>query len=71
MTIKANKGRSVGVLDRTEYTKKTESIISDETIFKLLDNDPTITQEDCLIRRLHDLKVCQLILKQEYNFFIP
>ncbi|CAF1691132.1 unnamed protein product, partial [Adineta ricciae] len=69
--IKADKGRSVVVLDREDYLNKMEILISDHTTFKPIENDPTITEENRLIRKLRQLKERGFISESEYNFCYP
>ena len=44
------------------------NLISDRTNFKLIDTDPTLAQEDRLIRKLHELKSSHFISEEEYNY---
>ena len=53
---KADKGKIVVLLDRTEYINKMENLISDYTTFKQTYEDPTIAKEDRLIQKLYQMK---------------
>jgi len=68
---KADKGRCVVVSDRSEYIKQMESLINNRTTFKLFDTDPTIAQEDRLVRKLRKLKADKCISEAEYNYCFP
>ncbi|CAF4704939.1 unnamed protein product, partial [Rotaria socialis] len=50
---------------------KTEELLGDNTKFKLVDNDPTITNEDQLIRLLSRLKKDNFITEAEYKVAKP
>ena len=68
---KADKGRSIVILNRTDYIQKIESIITDKTTFKILQKDPTLTNEDKLIRKLRELKAGGFMTDKEYQFCYP
>ena len=68
---KADKGRSIVILDRADYIQKIESIINDNTNFKIFQKDPTLTNEDKLIRKLRELKANGFITDKEYLFCYP
>jgi hypothetical protein len=68
---KADKGHSVVILDRDEYLRKMESLISDRTKFEPIDHDPTIAEEDRLTRKLRCLKERRFITEQEYDLCFP
>ena len=68
---KADKGRCTVVLDRTQYIDSMESLINECTSFKLVDVDPTVSQEDKLVKKLRELKACNFISEQEYHLCYP
>ena len=68
---KADKGRMVVVLDREDYLNKMESLINDGTTFKRIDEDPTIFEEDRLIRTLRQMKKRGFINEVEYRRCYP
>ena len=68
---KADKGRTVVLLDREEYINKMENLISDHTTFKQIYEDPTIAEEDRLTRKLRQMKERDFITEQEYNHCYP
>ena len=65
LITKANKGDSVVILDGAKYIEKIELIIGDKVTFKLIDNDSTLTREDCLTRKLRGLKACRFSCPSE------
>ena len=68
---KADKGRCTVVLDRTQYIDSMESLINECTSFKLVDVDPTVSQEDKLVKKLRELKACNFISEEEYHLCYP
>jgi hypothetical protein len=68
---KADKGRAVVILDREDYLNKMEVIINDPLTFKQIDKDPTIAEEDRLIRKLRQMKERGFINEAEYNHCYP
>jgi hypothetical protein len=64
---KADKGRAVVILDRDDYLNKMESLINDPTVFKQIHDDPTITKENRLIRKLRQMKQLGFITEAEYD----
>ncbi|CAF1529479.1 unnamed protein product [Didymodactylos carnosus] len=64
---RADKGRAVVILDREDYVSKMNLIINDQSTFQLEDTDPTIKQEDRLIRKLGKLKETGFINEDEYK----
>lgn len=45
MVLPADKGRAVVVLDRDEYDKKVQALLSDSTTYRIIKRDPTPSLE--------------------------
>ncbi|CAF1943380.1 unnamed protein product [Rotaria magnacalcarata] len=63
-----DKGRGIVILNKHDYIKKLTTILSDNTTFKEIDEDPTIKQENRLNTKLLELKNSELITLQEYKY---
>ena len=68
---RADKGRAVVILDRSDYLNKMNEILNDFKTFKQLDEDPTIKKEDQLQRKLIKLKNSGFLTENEYKFARP
>ena len=68
---KPDKGRGTVIMDKSDYICKMQSILQDETTFKCIDHDPTLVNEDRLIRLLLRLKKEGFITNAEYNLAKP
>ena len=68
---KPDKGRGVVLMDRDQYLEKMYEIISDQSTFKQVNIDTTLTTEDRLRRTLIRLKEEKFISEQEYNLARP
>ena len=64
---KADKGNAVVILNRDEYIKKMETIVNDPKTFQLLVEDPTLKQEDKLIRKLKSLVEIGFMTQEDYD----
>lgn len=67
LVTRPDKGRCVDILDRNDYIKKLEDILSDTSKFKLLDDDPTISRETTLTILFRELV---LVLAHPWKFKI-
>jgi hypothetical protein len=63
-----DKGRGIVILNKHDYIKKMNDILSDTTTFKELDHDPTIKQENKLNSKLLELKNDNFITLDDYNY---
>ena len=45
MILPAHKGHCTVVMDRTEYHAKVDSLLADQKFYKVLDKDPTSSNE--------------------------
>jgi hypothetical protein len=68
---RADKGRAVVILDKLDYINKMELILNDSKTFKQLDDDPTISREDKLQKKLLNLKNSGFLTEEEYKFARP
>ncbi|CAF4454753.1 unnamed protein product [Rotaria sp. Silwood2] len=71
LITKPDKGRGVVVLDRNDYINKLETILSDSSKFKLLNQDPTISRENSLTNLLLQIKNEEYLTQQEYKYIKP
>jgi hypothetical protein len=71
LITKPDKGRGVVILNRNDYIKKLEQILSDNTKFKLLDKDPTGSRENALTTLLRQMKDEEYLTQQEYWYIKP
>ncbi|CAF3407920.1 unnamed protein product [Rotaria sp. Silwood2] len=71
LITKPDKGRGVVVLDRNEYISKLETILSDSSKFKLLNQDPTISRENSLTNLLLQIKNEEYLTQEEYKYIKP
>ena len=71
LITKPDKGRGVVIMNKSEYINKMEDLLADNTKFKRVDNDPTLTSEDQLIRLLSRLKKENFITEAEYKVAKP
>ena len=68
---KADKGQAVVVMNRKEYTEKMMKILDDPKKFKLIDEDPTIKQEEKVVRKLRQLLERKFISEEEFKRYRP
>jgi len=68
---KPDKGRGIVIMDKSDYIRKMQSILQDEATFKCIDHDPTLLNEDRLIRLLLRLKKEGFITNDEYSLARP
>ncbi|CAF3625928.1 unnamed protein product [Rotaria socialis] len=66
-----DKGRGVVVMDRSDYMQKMNAILDDRSYFSLIDDDPTLVNENRLIHLLLDLKREGFISDSEYSLARP
>ncbi|CAF0898827.1 unnamed protein product [Didymodactylos carnosus] len=66
-----DKGKGVVILGRKEYIDKMNQILNDTTTFSRIYHDPTIYNEDKLIRTLLRLKEENFITDEEYKLARP
>ncbi|CAF1678812.1 unnamed protein product, partial [Adineta ricciae] len=71
LVTRPDKGRGVVVLDRHDYVKKLEDILSDTSKFKLLDKDPTISRENKLTNLLREMRKEEYLTQGEYRYIKP
>jgi hypothetical protein len=71
MITKSDKGRDIVIIDRSEYVRKMERILQDQSTFTLIDHDPTIINEDRFIRTLLRMKNEGFISNDEYTMTRP
>ena len=64
---RADKGRSVVILEKVDYINKMENILNQSSTFEQLDEDPTILKEDKLQKILLRLKNIGFITEDEYK----
>ncbi|CAF1531073.1 unnamed protein product [Adineta steineri] len=64
---KADKGNAIVIMDKSEYINKMNLIINDKKTFQLLEKDPTLQQEDKLIRKLKSLKDSGFITETQFK----
>ncbi|CAF4803502.1 unnamed protein product, partial [Rotaria sp. Silwood2] len=64
---KPDKGHGVVIMDKRDYMHKMETLLQDQTTFKRIYDDPTISDEDRLIRLLLRLEKEGFITNEEYN----
>ena len=53
--LKADKGKCIVVMNKDEYIKKMEDKLSDKTIYKVLDKDPTKQIKAEIVKVLTDM----------------
>ncbi|CAF4074285.1 unnamed protein product [Adineta steineri] len=68
---KPDKGRGVVIMNRADYVRKLEQILSDGTKFELLDKDPTGSRETALTNLLRAIQNDNYLTKQEYWYIKP
>ena len=68
---KPDKGNAVVIIDRDVYDKCLLEILSDETKFKVLEKDPTITRETSLQNKLRPLKKKGFLSEANYEKIYP
>ena len=61
VVLKADKGYCVVLLNKKEYVRNLEKLLSDRNKFKVLTDDPTVKREEKLIRHLLKLKQKKVI----------
>ncbi|CAF1552488.1 unnamed protein product, partial [Rotaria sordida] len=66
-----DKGRGVVIMDKGEYISKMETLLEDQTKFKRIYDDPTIPNEDRLIRLLLRLQKEGFITNEEFRMAKP
>lgn len=66
-----DKGRGVVIMNKSEYIQKMQTILNDDTTFHIIDHDPTIANENRLIRTLLRLKKEGFITEGEYHLARP
>ncbi|CAF1614524.1 unnamed protein product [Adineta ricciae] len=66
-----DKGRGVVIMDRADYLRKMNVILSDRSSFKMIDNDPTLENETNLINMLLLFKKEGFINAEEFNLARP
>lgn len=66
-----DKGRGVVIMDRSDYVQKMNTILDDPSTFRPINYDPTLENENRLIKILLDLKKERFITEQEYNLARP
>ncbi|CAF1524828.1 unnamed protein product [Adineta steineri] len=66
-----DKGRGVVVMDRAEYVQKMNTILDDRSAFTLINNDPTLDNEEELVKFLLVLNKEGFISQQEYEVARP
>ncbi|CAM4842855.1 unnamed protein product [Rotaria magnacalcarata] len=66
-----DKGRGVVVMDRSDYMQKMNAILDDRSYFSLIDDDPTLVNENRLSHLLLDLKREGFISDSEYSLARP
>ena len=69
--MKPDKGNGVVIMSKVDYYNKMNSILTDTTKFKRLDEDPTKSRETSLINFLLDLKKSNFIDEDEYKQMRP
>ena len=65
------KGKGIVILNRDDYNKKMNDILSDTNIFRIIKIDSTIIQEDPLIKKLKQLRDDGFITDNEYQYCRP
>ena len=68
---RADKGRAVVILDRSDYINKMEFILNESKTFKQLNEDPTIPRENKLQKKLLELKNSGFLTEAEYKSARP
>ena len=71
LSIRSHKGPSVLWVDKPDYAERMESILQDQSTFRLIDHDPTLVDEDPLIRLLLRMRKKCFITNDEYNLARP
>jgi len=71
LITKPDKGPRVVIVDGNDYIEKLENILSDNTKFKLLNEDPTISRENALTTVLQQMKNEDYLTQQEYKYIKP
>lgn len=61
-----DKGKGIVILNRDDYNKKMNDILSDTNIFRIIKNDSTSIQEDQLIKKLKQFRDNGFITGNEY-----
>ncbi|CAF5026326.1 unnamed protein product [Rotaria sp. Silwood1] len=71
IVTRPDKGRGVVIMDREDYVKKMNKILDDRSAFTLINYDPTLDNENELIRFLLVLKKEGFISDQEFKLSCP
>ena len=71
LILPADKGRSVVLLDKSEYNEKCEALLSDTSTYKRERRDPTAMLTTKIINHLKDLKQSGAITWQQYSDLYP
>jgi hypothetical protein len=66
-----DKGRGVVIMNRSDYVQKMNTILDDRSTFTPIDHDPTLENENTLIRILLVFKKEGFITKNEYDLARP
>ena len=69
--MRPDKCAGVVILNKTDYNKIIYEVINDNTKFKLLNKDPTITREEKLQKCLLNLKKKGMFNEDEYKSIYP
>ena len=69
--LPADKGKCIVVMDRTEYIRKMEEKLKDETTYKQIYEDPTYKIRDKLTTQLQTIKEENEITESEYKYLKP
>ena len=56
MVLTADKGVSMVIMDREDYTDKAQSLLADSNTYKTITKDPTNKLKNKLFQKLRDVK---------------